>query len=142
MNTIRRRMAVPALVVALALTPVLAGCSVQDLVDKASGGHVSVGGSLPKGWPSEVPVIDGKILFGAGGQGDEGKAWVVTIDATADDPLAAAKDSLEKAGFVTADAASGQAGDVGALAMKNANYAVVVAGTKDGVIYTVTPVTR
>ncbi|KQQ94500.1 hypothetical protein ASF62_10440 [Leifsonia sp. Leaf325] len=136
----RTRLAVPAIAVALLLTPALAGCGVvESAVDQATGGQVSVGGKLPKGWPEEVPVVDGKILVGAGGQGDGGSGWIVTVDATAADPIAEATTQLEDAGFSVDSAAEASTDDGGFVAMKNENYSVLVAGTKDGLLYTVTP---
>ncbi|KQX07408.1 MULTISPECIES: hypothetical protein [unclassified Leifsonia] len=139
----RTRLVVPAIAVALLLTPTLAGCGIVDsAVDQATGGQVSVGGELPRGWPEEVPVVDGKILVGAGGQGENGSGWIVTVDATAADPIAEATTQLEGAGFsVDGSAAEATTDDGGFVAMKNENYSVLVAGTKDGLLYTVTPVT-
>lgn len=141
---IRARLAVPAIAVALLLTPTLAGCGiVESAVDQATGGKVSVGGKLPKGWPEEVPVVDGKILVGAGGQGENGSGWIVTVDATAADPIAEATAQLEDAGFATDDtAATATTEDGGFVAMTNDDYTVLVAGTKDGLLYTVTPVAK
>jgi hypothetical protein len=139
--TIRTRLAVPALALALALTPALAGCSlVQGAVEDATGASVRVDGSLPKGWPESVPVIDGKVLFGAGGQGDGGSGWVATIDASGSDPIAEATKQLGDAGFTADGTAQAPSGDGGFVAMKNAEYTVLVAGTPDGVLYTVAPV--
>jgi hypothetical protein len=109
-------------------------------VQGATGGDVSLGGKLPKDWPSEVPVIDGKILFGAGGSSDREKGWVVTIKSEAADPLADARKQLEDAGFVVDTDAAASGGEIGVVAVKNDNYGVLVAGSADGVLYTVTPV--
>ncbi|MET0725877.1 MAG: hypothetical protein ABWY36_05965 [Leifsonia sp.] len=139
----RTRLAVPVIAIALLLTPALAGCSlVQGAVEDATGTSVRVDGSLPEGWPASVPVIEGKVLFGAGGQGDGGSGWVATIDATDADPIAAATKQLEDAGFTADGTAQAPSGDGGFVAMKNAEYTVLVAGTKDGVLYTVAPVTN
>ena len=71
-----------ALVIAAAGVPMLAGCSPQGAVNGAvqgaTGGDVSLGGKLPTGWPEEVVVIDGELLFGARGAGDDQDGWVVT----------------------------------------------------------------
>ncbi|MFC6355011.1 hypothetical protein [Luethyella okanaganae] len=147
MYTVRRRVTIPlAIVAALAVTPVLAGCLgnpvegiINGAVEKATGGDVSLGGKLPDGWPSEVPVIEGDILFGAGSSASGSEGWVVTIASKAADPLEDAKAKLIAAGFTEdANVANGQAGLV---AVKNDNYGVLVAGSKDGILYTVTPIT-
>ena len=144
MNRIRPAFGIPfALVLALAAAPALSGCSsiggaVNGAVQEASGGKVSLGGALPKGWPEEVPVIDGEILLGAGNSANGQTGWVVTIKSTSADPVTEAKTQLEAAGFV-ADAA-GSTGGNGAAALKNDHYTVLVAGNADGVLYTVMPV--
>lgn len=143
MTRIRPAIGIPlALVLALAAGPMLSGCSsvgglVNGAVQDASGGSVSLGGALPKGWPDEVPVIDGEILLGAGNTADGQTGWVVTIKSTAADPVADAQAQLEAAGFVTD--ASGSTGGNGAVAMKNDAYTVVLVGNADGVLYTVMP---
>jgi hypothetical protein len=142
----------PALRVSLALLallvsgPMLAGCTdagVQDAVNgavqDATGGDVSLGGTLPDGWPAEIPVIEGEIKFGAGNTIDGDQGWVVTVASSAADPLADAKQALLDAGFETDTSGSANVGDVGVVALKNATYAVMIAGTPDGLLYTVAP---
>ncbi|KGJ81109.1 hypothetical protein GY21_01720 [Cryobacterium roopkundense] len=131
-----------ALIAALGFVPLLAGCdavggAVNTAVTDATGGNVSLGGQLPAGWPSEVPVIDGTILFGAGTSTSDKQGWVVTIDATSTDPLADARTQLEGAGFVADKSASSESS--GVVAMKNDTYRVVVVANSDGILYTVTP---
>jgi hypothetical protein len=135
-----------AIVIACVSVPVLSGCggpvesAVNGAVQGATGGDVSLGGALPKGWPSEVPVIDGKILFGAGGSSGGHDGWVVTITSEATNPLADARAQLEGAGFVVDTTAQASSGEVGVVAVKNDHYRVLVAASADGVLYTVTPV--
>ncbi|NYJ19755.1 hypothetical protein [Glaciibacter psychrotolerans] len=130
-----------AATLALVGVPLLASCStagdlVNGAVQDATGGDVSLGGALPAGWPAEVPVIDGEILFGAGGA-DTHKGWAVTIQASSTDPLGDARVQLEDAGF-TVDAAAQAAAGGGVVAVKNSTYIVLVAGTTEGgVLYTV-----
>jgi hypothetical protein len=133
-----------AVVTALTVGPALAGCSapaaedaVNGAVQGATGGGVSLGGKLPAGWPTEVPVIDGELLFGAVKTTDGKPGWVVTVKAASTDPLGEAKRSLEDAGFVVDTAAS--VGATGAVTMTNKTYGVTVAGNPDGLLYTVTP---
>jgi hypothetical protein len=135
-----------ALVALLAIAPALAGCSdgqVQDAVNGAvqgaTDGDVSLGGALPDGWPAEIPVIDGEIKFGAGNTTNGDQGWVLTVASTAADPLADARQALTDAGFTADDSASANVGDVGVVAMTNATYIVTLAGTPDGVLYTVAP---
>ena len=144
--TTRKKTATIAVAALIAFAGVggLAGCTqasnmVNGAVQSASGGDVSLGGSLPSGWPEEVPVIDGELMFGAGGIAD-GTGWVVTVKSTATDPLADAQALLQDAGF-SVDAAA-QGSQAGVVSMKNANYTVVIAGTGDGLLYTVTPIAK
>ncbi|TFB50357.1 hypothetical protein [Cryobacterium tagatosivorans] len=130
-----------AIVIAAAGVPLLAGCSVEGAVNGAvqgaTGGDVSLGGKLPTGWPKEVAVIDGELLFGARGSGDNKDGWVVTVKSDAADPLEDARKTLEDAGFVGDTRVS--AGDASVVAMKNDSYTVVVASNSDGLLYTVSP---
>jgi len=135
-----------ALVALLAVGPALAGCSdaqVQDAVNGAvqgaTDGDVSLGGALPDGWPAEIPVIDGELKFGAGNTTNGDQGWVVTVASSAADPLADAEQKLVDAGFVADTSASANVGDVGVVAMTSATYIVTIAGTPDGVLYTVAP---
>ncbi|WP_133163909.1 hypothetical protein [Cryobacterium zongtaii] len=135
-----------ALAAVLAVAPALAGCSdtqVQDAVNGAvqgaTDGDVSLGGALPDGWPAEIPVIDGEIKFGAGNTTNGDQGWVVTVASGAADPLADAEQKLVDAGFVPDTSASANVGDVGVVALKNGTHIVTIAGTPDGVLYTVAP---
>jgi len=143
-----RRVALAIVVAAAGLT-LLAGCSVGDTVREsvsgavngavqdATGGDVSLGGQLPAGWPTDIPVLDGEVLFATGGLGESGAGgWVVTVSATSTTPLADARTQLLAAGFTEVVAGV----DVEVVTMANATYGVVVAGNADGVVYTVTPV--
>ncbi|WP_157509834.1 hypothetical protein [Leifsonia sp. Root4] len=151
MKTIRTRLAVPvAIVAALLLAPALSACSsvsgiVNGAVEDASGGNVSVG-ALPSGWPDEVPVIEGDVV--GGGKNPDGAGWIAIIKSEATDPIADAQTQLEAAGFSTPEGVSaenipGLEGLAnGAYFAQNANYAVVVAGSDQGVLYTVVPITQ
>lgn len=67
MSAIRKRYTAPlAIVLALAITPALAGCfggnPVENIVEGAIG---DLGGnSVPDGFPTEVPLIDGEVMLG------------------------------------------------------------------------------
>jgi hypothetical protein len=135
-----------ALLAVLAAGPALAGCSdaqvqgaVNGAVQGATDGDVSLGGALPDGWPAEIPVIDGEIKFGAGNTTNGDQGWVVTVASSAADPLADAKQKLVDAGFEPDTGNSANVGDVGVAALKSATYTVTIAGTPDGVLYTVAP---
>jgi hypothetical protein len=131
---------------AVAAMAVLSGCSgetigtaVDGAVNEATGGDVSLGGQLPEGWPAEIPVIDGDIGFGASNSADGDRGWVLTITTSAEDPLADATAKLEAAGFIADTRATANVGDAGVVALTNETWAVVIAGTPEGVLYTVSP---
>lgn len=138
MNISRKRITVPlAIVLALAITPALSGCfgnPIEQIIEGATGGDVDLGGkSVPDGFPSEIPIAQGEVLFGASIGNDEGRAWNVTIkvaDATAIDQIVS---QLEGAGFTTAaEGFGGSTADGGTAIMENERYGVFVVVSKDG----------
>ncbi len=138
-----KRASVPvAILLAILAGPALAGCSVQNLVHDVTGGKVDVPGkSIPKDFPSEVPLASGEVLSGAGVGDSKSKIWNVSVrakdGAAIDDVLA----TLTSAGFdcktLTETSADGGAlvGDKG-----NLNVAVVEIKDNKGFVlnYTVT----
>jgi hypothetical protein len=134
-----------ALLVSAVLVPALAGCGgnpIENLIEGATGGNVQLGGnSVPDGFPSEVPLYDGEVLYGVAVGDDAGKAFNVTVrvpDAAAGEQI---RSDLEGAGFTliggtAADAAGGAAYD-------GTNWGVVVVLIQDDkgwvANYTVTP---
>ena len=141
-----KRVRVLALTVSIAGLALLSGCSgeavgnaVDGAVTEATGGDVSLGGQLPEGWPAEVPVIDGDIGFGASNTADTDRGWVVTVTTGAAEPLADATATLEAAGFNADPAATANVGEAGVAALTNGTWSVVVAGTSEGVLYTLSP---
>jgi hypothetical protein len=134
MRTLRTRaVASIAIILALATAPVLSGCSVQSIIENATGGQVDVGGkSVPDDFPAEVPLIDGEVVYGGGLGSGEGKVWNVTIkvaDLSAFDTISA---SLTEAGFTPPPTGSGELeGGIGG-AFENAKYGLLVVVSKDG----------
>lgn len=108
---------------------------VEDAVEGATGGDVSLGGELPADFPTSVPILDGDINVAAGAGGTEG--WVVVITSSATDPVAEAAAALEGAGFTEDTTVSG--GGLGAKVYSNAEYLVMIAGEGTTLTYTVTP---
>lgn len=122
-----------ALATALVLAPALTGCgALEGIIEQATGGEVNVSiGSLPDGWPAEVPVIDGEIIGGGTADTDDGTpGWNVTIkvdDESAFDDIAA---QLGEAGFESLDAGDLDGGENLTSGMfKNDTYGVIVAVT-------------
>lgn len=126
-----------ALVLALAITPSLAGCfgnPIEQIVEGATGGDVSLPGkSVPDDFPkADVPLIDGEVVFGLGVGNDDGKAWNVTIKVSGLDAADQIKSQLEGAGFTANEAGIGGTTDEGAtLIYDNGTYNVLVVVTKD-----------
>lgn len=147
MRSTRTRAALAASV-AMIGSIAIAGCSaspveqlvrggVEQAAEGATGGDVSLGGRLPAGFPSEVPLIEGEIGFGGSSGDAENAGWIVTIESEAADPVGDASRKLEAAGF-TSDGTFGA--DSGTFASyRNEQYAVVVAGETGAIVYTVTP---
>lgn len=136
-----------ALASSLLLTPALAGCSVvEGLVENVTGGEVDLGGqSVPKDFPSEVPLAKGDIVYGlsAGKEGD--KIWNVTVKVNkgAFDDISA---QLTAAGFTRAEGTEAVADGTGG-AFTSDKYGVLVVVTDDGsngtvANYTVTSVNK
>ena len=132
-----KRFTVPlAIVLALALTPALAGCfgnPIEQIVEGATGGDVSLPGqSVPDDFPKDVPLIDGEVVFGLGVGNDDGKAWNVTIKVSGIEAADQIKSQLEGAGFTANDAGIGGTTEEGAtLVYDNGTYNVLVVVTKD-----------
>jgi hypothetical protein len=113
----------------------LVGKGVEDAIESATGGDVSLGGELPADFPTSVPLIDGDVTFGAGAGGSEG--WIVMITSTAADPVADAAAKLEAAGFTQDTELSG--GGAAAQVYTNGEFLVLLAGDGEkAVSYTVT----
>ena len=138
-----RRMGIAAVIAVLTAT-MLSGCfpnpgdlvnqGVEDAIEEATGGDVSLGGELPADFPDSVVLIDGDISF-AGGAGGDG--WIVMISSSAADPVADAAAKLEAAGFTQDTTLNGDTAS--AVVYSNGEYLVLIAGDGDVVSYTVTP---
>ena len=108
---------------------------VEDAIEGATGGDVSLDGEVPADFPTSVPLIDGDITFGAGAGGSEG--WIVMITSTAADPVADAAAKLEAAGFTQDTELSGSG--AAAQVYTNGEFLVLLAGDGEKVVtYTVT----
>jgi hypothetical protein len=136
-----------AVIVVLALAPVLAGCSinpVESIIEQATGGDVDLGGAtMPEDFPTDVPVVDGEVQFGAGFKTGEEQVWNVTIKATDPAIFDTVAAQLTDAGFTSSEIAGGttETGSLGTFA--NDKYTIAVVVTTDGgvtVNYTVTTI--
>jgi hypothetical protein len=136
MSSMRRRTTIPiAIVLAVSSVPLLTGCfgnPIQGVVKAATGGKVDLGdgaGSLPKDFPSSVPVYKGKIDSALGLGSGKKEIWNVTVELSGGDQTAAIKSELSKAGFKVDE--SGAVGPNGGTIVANSKtYGVAVVTTK------------
>ncbi len=126
------RLTVPiAIVIALLAGPALAGCSVQTLIRDVSGGKVDVPSkSVPKDFPSEVPLASGEVLSGAGVGDGTSKIWNVSVRAKANTAIDTVLADLTGAGFTTTTLTPTTANG-GALVGDKGNINVAVVEVKD-----------
>jgi len=122
-----------AIASALVLAPTLTGCgAVEGIIEQATGGEVDVSmGSLPAGWPADVPVADGDIIVG-GKTTDEAGAPVynATIKVKSESVFDEIEAQLIGAGFEKVEAGDVDGGDsISTGFFKNATYGVIVAVT-------------
>ncbi len=94
----------------------MTGCSlINNVVNSATGGNVpeglGTGQSVPADFPSEVPLIDGDVVFGLSLPGDNGeKAWNVTINVSGARAFETIKTQLTDAGFEYQELSDGRVG--------------------------------
>ena len=130
MTTLRTRYTAPiAIALALLITPALSGCfsnPIESIIEGATGGDVDLGGtSLPDGYPaSEVPVIDGPILFG-------GRVFNITIKVAGADAIDQIKAQLEGVGFVNQGEFSGSTAEGGSYIGTTDKWGVLVVVATD-----------
>jgi hypothetical protein len=135
MSTMRRRIAIPlALVLAVSSVPMLTGCfgnPIQGAINAATGGKVNLGGggSLPKDFPSSVPVYKGKIISALGLGSGKKEIWNVTVQIPGSDAGNSIKSDLTSAGYKVEESGSSTAGD--SLVADNKTYGVLVVTSKD-----------
>jgi len=115
--------------------------SVRGLVGDALGGaELSANGEIPASFPEGIPLLDGKIVGGAGGPG--GVGWVVQVRIDDAAAFEVAQADLEGAGFAASNVSSDATGAFGTFT--GAEYVVNLAiATTDAEItatYVVTPV--
>jgi hypothetical protein len=130
MSTMRRRIAIPlALVLAVSSVPMLTGCfgnPIQGAIKAATGGKVNLGsGTLPKDFPSSVPVYKGKIVTAiALGTGSK-EIWNVTVGVPGSNAYDDIKSELTGAGFkVEGSGTAGKSGE--GLIASGKTYSVIV----------------
>jgi hypothetical protein len=151
MKILRTRSRVPVTLaiagVLLIGAPLMTGCSlINNVVNSATGGNVpeglGTGQSVPSDFPSEVPLIDGDVVFGLSLPGENGeKAWNVTINVPGPEAFESITTQLTDAGFEYQELSAGESGSTGAFTKDPLSVLVVVAagdGSQWTANYTVT----
>ena len=138
-----KRVTIPiAIAIALLAAPVLAGCSVQNLVHDVTGGKVDVPGkSVPKDFPGAVPLASGEVLSGAGVGDSQSKIWNVTVRVSDKNAIAAAQKAITAAGFSCVASGEGTSAGGGVVCTQGDLSVVVVQVAADSSFvlnYTVT----
>lgn len=140
------RAAALAVGLALVITPTLSGCfgnPVEQIIEGATGTDVDLGGgSLPDGYPaSEVPVVDGEIVYSLKVGAGQEQVFNVTVE-TGADPTDQVKSQLTSAGFSEDQLVVAETSEGSTFTGTNDRWGVVVLiGQIDGkwtVNYTVT----
>jgi hypothetical protein len=115
----------------------LAGCfsnPLEGLIEGVTGGNVDLGGSsLPSGFPSsEVPLIEGEIVYGGSVTAEGATIFNVTIKVQDASALETITSQLEGAGF-TSSAGTGAEGVTGGGAVFTSDkWGVLVVVSEDG----------
>lgn len=132
-TTRTRRVTVPiAIALAVIAGPTLAGCSVQGIINSATGGKVSLPGkSIPSDFPKSVPLAKGTVILGAAiGDGKGGKVWNVTIQLNDGESLKSLASDLTGAGFKDQGDLTTTSDDGGTASFDNGTYSVILVEAK------------
>ena len=128
----------------LLVIPLLSGCGmIEGAISEATGGDVDVSiGSLPEGWPADVPVTEGDIAGGGSAKTDGEPVYNLTVK-TSSNVFDAISTQLTEAGFTAVDTGPLEGTDnVDGGAFNNDQYSVLVGVSGDAeawiVNYTVT----
>ena len=130
-RSIRTRVTAPiAIALALVLAPALSGCMgnpIENIIEGATGGDVELPGtSLPEGFPTEVPLIEGEVAFGVA----IGNGYNVSVRVDGPEAIDEISDQLEAAGFTAQ--AGGTTGAETTQAFSSDAFTVIVVLTKEG----------
>ena len=102
-------------------------------IESSDGTFTSGMGSLPQGFPEDVPIVEGDILQGASSEGNGTTGWVVTIavDQAPDQALDEASAALEGAGYTEGDASAGMEG-LSIAQYVGADWEIILSVVEDG----------
>ena len=135
-----------AVAATMVITPMLSGCfgnPLETVIEGATGGEVDLGGaSVPDGFPTEVPLYDGEITYGASFGSAPDVVYNVTMTVPEASALDDARTQLEDAGF-TIQMQGEPTPEGGTVVADSDAYGVLLVVAKSGedfiANYTVTP---
>ena len=136
MRSTRSPLTIVAIIVAsVVLTPMLSGCfanPLETVIEGATGGEVDLGGTtIPDGFPSEVPLYDGEVTYGASLGSEPDVVYNVTMKVPDASALDEAKMQLEDAGF-TIQVQGEPNADGGTVIADSDTYGVLLVVAKSG----------
>lgn len=102
-------------------------------VETSEGTFTSGVGSLPEGFPEDIPIAEGEILSGASStmQGQQGWLVSVSVDQAPDEALAAAGAALEDAGYAEGDNSMAMEG-LAYVQYTGSDWEIILGATEDG----------
>ena len=114
-------------------------------IESSDGTFTSGMGSLPQGFPEDIPVAEGEILQGASSEGNGTTGWVVSVavDQSPDQALAEAAAALEGAGYTEGDNSASMEG-LSYVQYVGSEWEIILGAVDNGeggtlLSYTVTP---
>lgn len=114
-------------------------------IESSDGTFTSGMGSLPQGFPEDIPVAEGDILQGASSEGNGTTGWVVSVavDQSPDQALAEAAAALEGAGYTEGDNSASMEG-LSYVQYVGSEWEIILGAVDNGeggtlLSYTVTP---
>lgn len=121
----------------------LIGGGVENIIENATGGLIGGAseGELPRGFPSEIPVVEGDIQGGFGLNVENANAWTVVVqvaNGSVDEISAHIAGQMVSAGFEASDVDASFAGRSVATYTKGDLSALVTVSNDDGTAPTVT----
>lgn len=114
-------------------------------IESSDGTFTSGMGSLPQGFPEDIPVVEGEILQGASSEGNGTTGWVVSVavDQSPDQAIAEAAAALEGAGYTEGDNSASMEG-LSYVQYVGSEWEIILGAADNGeggtlLSYTVTP---
>lgn len=110
----------------------------KDVTITTDEGEITAGKGLPDGFPSDIPLIDAKIVSGTKGTGAFAYTVVMQSTGTPDEVMTAISDKLTGAGFKAGEGMDMTSVSTRPFTNDKYNVNVSAAQTGDGVVATYT----